>query len=303
MNSATLNTQLTPEPGFRFQPRHLLIPAGLGLLLLGYLSVFYVQQQEKAILFRLGKLVSTEFAPGLHVKTPIINNVRTFDARVLTLDTKSERFLTSEKKNVIVDSFAKWRIGDVGLFYTTVGGDEYQADLRLDQILKDAMRGEFGLRTIKQLISEDRSELGQTLLDKLTPVAAKFGIELIDIRIKRLDLPPEVSSSVFQRMRAERERVAREFRSQGAESAELISAEADKQRQVLLANAQRDAENRRGHADAQSAEIYAAAYGKNPEFYAFYRSLQAYQTAFENTDDTLVLKPDSEFFRYLNSEK
>jgi membrane protease subunit HflC len=191
----------------------------------------------------------------------------------------------------------------VGLFYTTVGGDDYQANLRLEQVLKDAMRGEFGLRTIKQLISEDRTELRQTLLTKLTPVAGKFGIELIDIRIKRIDLPPEVSSSVYQRMRAERERVAREFRSQGSESAESISAEADKQRQVLLANAQRDAENIRGRGDAQSADIYAKSFGKNPEFYAFYRSLQAYQTAFEKTDDTLVLKPESDFFRYFNSEK
>lgn len=275
----------------------------LALLLFAWLSVFYVNQHEKAILFRLGKMVTTDFKPGIHFKTPIVNNVKTFDARVLTLDTKSERFLTSEKKNVIVDGFAKWRIGDVGLFYTTVGGDEYQANLRLDQIMKDAMRGEFGLRTIKQLISEDRSVLRKTLLEKLSPVAAKFGIELIDIRIKRIDLPPEVSSSVFQRMRAERDRVAREFRSQGAESAELISAEADKQRQVLLANAQRDAENIRGRGDAQSADIYAKSYAKNPEFYAFYRSLQAYQTAFEKTDDTLVLKPDSDFFRYFNSEK
>jgi len=273
------------------------------LLLLSYLSVFYVKQQEKAILFRLGEMVRTDYAPGLHFKIPVINNVNTFDARVLTLDTKSERFLTSEKKNVIVDSFAKWRIGDVGLFYTTVGGDEYQANLRLEQIMKDAIRGEFGLRTIKQLISEDRSELSKTLLEKLAPVAGKFGIELIDIRIKRIDLPPEVSSSVYQRMRAERERVAREFRSQGAESAELISAEADKQRQVLLASAQRDAENIRGRGDAQSADIYAKSYGKNPEFYAFYRSLQAYQTAFEKTQDTLVLKPDSDFFKYFNNEK
>jgi membrane protease subunit HflC len=280
-----------------------LVPAGFGLLALAYLSVFHVNQHEKAILFRLGEMVASDFEPGLHFKTPIINNVSTFDARVLTLDTQSERFLTSEKKNVIVDSFAKWRIGDVGLFYTTVGGDEYQANLRLEQVMKDAMRGEFGLRTIKQLISEDRSELRDTLLTKLSPVAAKFGIELIDIRIKRIDLPPEVSSSVYQRMRAERERVAREFRSQGAESAEQISASADKQRQVLLANAQRDAENVRGRGDAKSAEIYAASYGKNPEFYAFHRSLQAYQTAFEKTEDTLVLKPESDFFRYFNSEK
>lgn len=281
---------------------HILLSAGFSLLVLAYLSVFYVSEHEKAILFRLGQMVTSDFKPGLHVKTPIINNVSTFDARVLTLDAKSERFLTSEKKNVIVDSFATWQIGDVGLFYTTVGGDEYQANLRLDQILKDAMRSEFGIRTIKQLISEDRSELRRTLLNKLSPVAAKFGIGLIDIRIKRIDLPQEVSNSVYQRMRAERERVAREFRSQGAETAEQISAEADKQKQVILANAQRDGENIRGRGDARSADIYAKSFGKNAEFYAFYRSLQAYQASFEKTQDTLVLKPDSDFFKYFNNE-
>lgn len=283
--------------------KQILLPLGLGVTLLAYLSIFYIQEQDKAILFRLGEIVKTDFKPGVHFKLPIINNVSTFDGRVLTLDAKSERFLTSEKKNVIVDSFAKWRIGDVGLFYTTVGGDEFQANLRLDQIMKDAMRSEFGIRTIKQLIAEDRRELRQTLLDKLSPTAQKFGIELIDIRIKRIDLPSEVSSSVYQRMRAERERVAREFRSQGAESAEQISAEADKQKHVIIANAQRDAENIRGRGDAQSADIYAKSFGRNPEFYAFYRSLQAYQTSFEKTQDTLVLKPNSDFFKYFTSEK
>jgi membrane protease subunit HflC len=281
---------------------YFLLPAGFSLLMLAYLSIFYVNEHEKAILFRLGQMVVSDFKPGLHVMTPIINNVSTFDARVLTLDAKSERFLTSEKKNVIVDSFATWQIGDVGLFYTTVGGDEYQANLRLDQIMKDAMRSEFGIRTIKQLISEDRSELRRTLMNKLSPVAAKFGIELVDIRIKRIDLPQEVSNSVYQRMRAERERVAREFRSQGAETAEQISAEADKQKQVILANARREGENIRGRGDAQSADIYAKSFGKNAEFYAFYRSLQAYQTAFEKTEDTLVLKPDSDFFKYFSNE-
>ncbi len=280
-----------------------IFPVSLAFLGLAAMSVFHVNEHERAILFRLGEIVTSDIKPGLHFKTPIINNVSTFDARVLTLDAKSERFLTSEKKNVIVDSFVKWRIGDVGLFYTTVGGDEFQANLRLDQIMKDAMRSEFGVRTIKQLISEDRSELRDTLLEKLAPTAQKFGIELIDIRIKRIDLPPEVSSSVFQRMRAERERVAREFRSQGAESAELISAEADKQKQVIVANAQRESENVRGRGDAESAEIYAKSFGKNPEFYAFYRSLQAYQASFENTQDTLVLKPNSDFFKYFSSEK
>ncbi|MGR8930269.1 MAG: protease modulator HflC [Gammaproteobacteria bacterium] len=281
----------------------IMLPVVVIILVLATMSVFHVNQHERAILFRLGEIVTTDLKPGLHFKTPVINNVSTFDARVLTLDAKSERFLTSEKKNVIVDSFAKWRIGDVGLFYTTVGGDEFQANLRLDQILKDAMRSEFGVRTIKQLVSEDRRELTDTLLEKLTPAARTYGIELVDIRIKRIDLPTEVSSSVFQRMRAERERVAREFRSQGAETAEQISAEADKQKHVIVANAQRDAENIRGRGDAESAEIYAKSYGKNPEFYAFYRSLQAYQKSFENTQDTLVLKPNSDFFKYFSSEK
>ena len=280
-----------------------MLPISLTFLILAYLSVFYVNQHEKAIVFRLGEMVDSDFAPGLHFMTPIINNVSTFDARVLTLDAKSERFLTSQKKNVIVDSFVKWRIGDVGLFYTTVGGDEYQANLRLDQIMKDAMRSEFGVRTIKQLITEERNEMRLNLLAKLSPIAEKFGIQLIDIRIKRIDLPQEVSSSVYQRMRAERERVAREFRSQGAESAELISAEADKQKQVIIANAQRDAEAIRGRGDAQSAEIYAKSFGKNPGFYDFYRSLQAYQVSFEKTRDTMVLKPDSDFFKFFNSEK
>ncbi|MDD2737947.1 MAG: protease modulator HflC [Methylomonas lenta] len=280
-----------------------LLPVGVTALVLASMSVFHVKEDQRAILFRLGEIVKSDLKPGLHFKTPIINNVSTFDARVLTLDAKSERFLTSEKKNVIVDSFVKWRIGDVGLFYTTVGGDEFQANLRLDQIMKDAMRSEFGVRTIKQLISEDRSALRDTLLEKLAPTAEKFGIKLIDIRIKRIDLPPEVSSSVYQRMRAERERVAREFRSQGAESAELISAEADKQKHVLVANAKRESENIRGRGDAESAEIYAKSFGKNPEFYAFYRSLQAYQTSFEKTQDTLVLKPNSDFFKYFSSEK
>ncbi|OAI12949.1 protease modulator HflC [Methylomonas lenta] len=280
-----------------------LLPVGVAALVLASMSVFHVNEDQRAVLFRLGEIVKSDLKPGLHFMTPIINNVSTFDARVLTLDAKSERFLTSEKKNVIVDSFVKWRIGDVGLFYTTVGGDEFQANLRLDQIMKDAMRSEFGVRTIKQLISEDRSALRDTLLEKLAPTAEKFGIKLIDIRIKRIDLPPEVSSSVYQRMRAERERVAREFRSQGAESAELISAEADKQKQVLVANAKRESENIRGRGDAESAEIYSKSFGKNPEFYAFYRSLQAYQTSFEKTQDTLVLKPNSDFFKYFSSEK
>ncbi|MGR9073125.1 MAG: protease modulator HflC [Gammaproteobacteria bacterium] len=280
----------------------LFLPASLIILMLGYLSVFYVGESQKAIKFRLGKIIESDFQPGIHFKTPIINNISTFDARVLTLDAKPERFLTSEKKNVVVDSFVKWRIGDVSLFYTTVGGDPVQANLRLDQIMKDAMRGEFGLRTIKQLVSEDRSDLRGVLMTKLAPVADEYGIELIDIRIRRIDLPSEVSHSVYKRMEAERERVAREFRSQGSEKAELISAEAEKQRDVLLAEAYRKSESIRGRGDGKAAEIYSASYGKNEEFYAFYRSLSAYQASFEKTRDTLILEPKSDFFKYFSSE-
>ncbi|GAB4256598.1 MAG: protease modulator HflC [Methylomicrobium sp.] len=283
--------------------KQLMLPVGLTALIFGYMSVFYVGESEKAIKFRLGEIVESDYSPGIHFKVPLLNNVNAFDARIQTHNAKSERFLTSEKKNVIVDSFAKWRIGDVGLFYTTVGGDSYQANLRLDQILKDAMRGEFGLRTIKELVSEDRGNLRKVLMEKLGPVAKQYGIELVDIRIKRIDLPDEVSTSVYRRMEAERERVAREFRSQGAERAEQISAEADKEREIILANAYREAERIRGRGDAKSAEIYSASYGKNEEFYAFYRSLSAYQKAFETTRDTLLLEPKSDFFRYFSSEE
>lgn len=269
---------------------------------MAYMSIFYVNEKEKALKFRLGEIIKSDFQPGIHFKLPLVNNINTFDARIQTLDSRPERFLTLEKKNVIVDSFVKWRIGNVELFYTTVGGDDYQANLRLEQIMKDAMRREFGLRTIKQLVSEDRSELRKVLKTKLYPVAKDFGIELIDVRIKRIDLPAEVSNSVFNRMEAERARVAREFRSQGDEQAELIRAEADKERDILIASAYREAQNIRGRGDAKAADIYAKSYGKNEEFYAFYRSIQAYQTSFAETNDTLILEPKSDFFKYFSNE-
>ncbi len=282
---------------------NLMIPVIFTLLLMSYLSVFYVGESQKAIKFRLGEIIKSDYQPGLHFNIPFVNNVEKFDARVLTLDSEPERFLTYEKKNVIVDSFVKWKIGNVDRFYTTVEGDRSQANLRLDQIMKDAMRSEFGLRTIKQLVSEDRSELRKVLMSKLLPVAEGFGIELIDIRIKRIDLPSEVSQSVFSRMEAERERVAREFRSQGSEEAELISSEADKQREILLASAYRQAEAIRGRGDAKAAEIYAKSFGKNREFYSFYRSIQAYEKSFESTQDTLILEPNSDFFKYFSNEQ
>jgi membrane protease subunit HflC len=272
------------------------------LLILGMMCVFTVNQTEKAIKFRLGEIVKDDYEPGLHFKLPFINNIKKFDARIQTMDAKPERFLTAEKKNVIVDSFVKWRIGNVSTFYTAVAGDIDQANLRLDQIIKDAFRSEFSKRNIRQLISTDRSAIREILTNNSKTVAAGLGMEIVDVQVMRIDLPPEVSSSVFRRMEAERERVAREFRSQGAEAAERIKANADRQRVVTLANAFRDAEKLRGEGDATSAEIYAKAYGQDTEFFTFSRSLNAYKKTFSSSS-MIVLNPDSDFFQYFNKQK
>jgi len=265
--------------------------------------VFTVSETERAIKFRLGEVISTDFEPGLHFKMPFINNVKKFDSRILTMDSKPERFLTSEKKNVIVDSFVKWKIADVKTYYTSVAGDTRQANIRLDQIIKDAFRSEFSKRTIKQLVSSDRNVIRTALITLSTPIAVKLGIEIVDVQVKRIDLPNEVSSSVYRRMEAERERVAREFRSQGKEAAERIRADADKQRQIIMANAFRDAEKLRGSGDAIAADIYAKSYGKDIEFYTFYRSMIAYRQTFRQPGDMLVVEPDSDFFKYFKKQK
>ena len=272
------------------------------LLLVGMMSVFSVSQTEKAIKFRLGEIVKNDYAPGLHFKLPFINNIKKFDSRIQTMDAKPKRFLTAEKKNVIVDSFVKWRIANVSTFYTSVAGDIDQANLRLDQIIKDAFRSEFSKRNIKQLISTDRSAIREILTNNSKAVAAELGMEIVDVQVMRIDLPPEVSSSVFRRMEAERERVAREFRSQGAEAAERIRADADRQRVVTLANAFRDAEKLRGEGDAISADIYAKAYGADTEFFTFYRSLNAYKKTFTSSS-MMVIDPASDFFQYFNKQK
>lgn len=272
------------------------------LLVIGMMSIFTVNETEKAIKFRLGEIVRSDYEPGLHFRIPLINNVKLFDARIQTMDSRPERFLTAEKKNVIVDSFVKWRIGDVTKFYTVVAGDIDQANLRLDQIIKDAFRSEFSKRNIRQLVSSDRSAIRELLIKNSKQVAADLGMDIIDVQVMRIDLPEEVSASVFSRMEAERERVAREFRSQGAEAAERIRADADRQRVVTLANAYREAETLRGQGDARSAEIYAQAYGQDPEFFAFYRSLSAYKKTFAS-NGMLVLDPDSEFFDYFKKRK
>jgi membrane protease subunit HflC len=272
------------------------------LLFIGMMSIFTVTETEKAIKFRLGEIVKSDYAPGLHFKWPLINNIKKFDKRIQTMEAKPERFLTAEKKNVIVDSFVKWRIGDVTTFYTVVAGDIDQANLRLDQIIKDAFRGEFGKRNIKQLVSTDRQAIREILIKNAKPLAANLGMEIIDVQVMRIDLPDEVSSSVFRRMEAERERVAREFRSQGAEAAERIRADADRQRTVIMANAFRDAEKLHGEGDAKSAEIYAKAYGADAEFFTFYRSLNAYKKTFTDSS-MIVLDPESDFFKYFKQQK
>ncbi len=268
------------------------------VLAVAYFATFFVDERERAALFRLGEIVRTDYKPGLHFKIPLINQVRKFDGRIQTLDVQPERFLTVEKKNVIVDSFVKWKIEDVGRFYTAVAGDPVQAGLRLEQIIKDGLRSEFSKRTINEVVSGERAQIMSILTSNANQEAQRIGISVIDVRVKRIDLPSEVSNSVYRRMEAERSRVARDFRSRGAEAAERIRADADRQRTVILAEAYRDAETVRGEGDAKAADTYAKAYGKDSEFYAFYRSLNSYRSVFDKQGDMLVLEPDSDFFRY-----
>lgn len=281
--------------------RNMLLGAVSAVVLLLSLSLFTVDETQTALRFQLGEMVEADYQPGLHWKWPLINNIRKFDRRLQTLDTEPERFLTAEKKNVIVDSFAMWRIQDVRRFYTAVGGDPVQANVRLDQIVKDGLRSEFSKRTIQEVVSGDRDQIMETLSRLLKEQAKQLGIAAVDVRIKRIDLPPDVSNSVFSRMKAERLRVAKDFRSRGAEAAERIRADADRQSTVILAEAYRDAERQRGEGDAQATDIYAQAYGKDQDFYSFSRSLTAYRQSFGDKSDVLLLQPEgSQFFQYFN---
>ncbi len=276
-----------------------IIVAALVAILI-YLSAFTVSEIEYAAKFRLGEIVATDFEPGLHWQVPLINNVRKFDRRILTLDAAAQRFITFEKKDLIVDSFVKWRIDDPHDFYVATGGDQNRARARLSAIIADGLRSEFSKRTLKAVVSTDREEIMSTLAVRASETAASLGIMIVDVRIKRIDLPDEVSSSVYGRMRAERAEVANQLRSQGREEAEKISANADREAQVILAEAHRDGELIRGEGDARSTELYAVAYEKNREFYAFYRSLQAYQRTFGNSRDVMLLDARSEFFNYFD---
>jgi membrane protease subunit HflC len=274
----------------------------IAALLLLSLSAFTVDQREYALVFRLGEVVSVKKEPGLYFKIPMVENVRYFDKRILTLNwVEPDRFLTSEKKNVLVDSFVKWRIVDPMKYYVSVKGDELQAERRLSQTVNDGLRAEFGKRTIHEVVSGERSKIMEILRQRADRDSRQMGIQVLDVRLKRVDLPQEVSESVYQRMEAERKRVANELRSQGAGAAEKIRADADKQREVIIAEAFREAQRTKGEGDAKASEIYAQAYGKNPEFYAFYRSLEAYRNSFKNKSDVFVLEPDSDFFKYLRS--
>jgi len=280
---------------------NVLIAAIAGLVLLS-MSMFVVDQRQNAIVFQLGEVVGVKTKPGLYFKVPFMQNVRFFDSRILTLDTvEPERFITAEKKNVLVDSFVKWRIVDVKQYYISVGGDELRAKTRLLQTVNSSMREEFGKRTIHEVVSGERDKIMEVLRTKTDTDARKIGVEVLDVRLKRVDFPLEISDSIYRRMDAERKRVANELRASGAAEGEKIKADADKQREVILAEAYRDAQKTKGEGDARAAAIYAAAFGRNPEFYSFYRSLEAYKQSFKDKNDVMVVDPSSAFFKYLKS--
>lgn len=273
------------------------------LALLGVSSVFIVSETEYAIKFQLGRIVRADYTPGLHFKLPFVNNVRKFDRRVLTLDTNPEQMLTAEQKFVAVDSFVKWRIVDVSRFYTSTQGNELVALSRLDSIVKDRIRNQIAARELVQVISEQRVVIMRDIARAANEAAAEFGIEVVDVRIKAIELPDDVRESVFRRMAADRQKEANLYRFEGRESAERISADADRQAQIILAEAERDGQIIRGEGDARSTEIYANAFGQDEEFFSFYRSLQAYGNAFGGSNDVMVLEPSSTFFRYFGSDR
>jgi membrane protease subunit HflC len=265
-------------------------------------SLYIMKETERGVLLRFGEVVNPDIAPGLHAKIPFVNNVRKFDGRILTVDAQPERFLTQEKKAVIVDSFAKFRVADTTKFYTATNGEESRAMGLLAQRINNGLRNQMGRRTIQEVVSGERDQLMEDLTKDLNIMAQEeLGVIVVDVRVKKIDLPPDVSESVYQRMNAEREKEAREHRSQGQELAEGIRAAADREVTVLKANAYRDAEQVRGEGDAEATRIYAESFSQDKEFYSFTRSLRAYQDAFQNSGDILLIQPDSDFFKYLKS--
>jgi modulator of FtsH protease HflC len=272
------------------------------ILVVASLALFTVDQRQNAIVFRLGEPVHVITKPGLYLKLPLLDNVRFFDVRILTLDAdEPERFITSEKKNVLVDSFVKWRIVDVVQYYISVNGDEMRTRIRLAQTVNDNLRAEFGKRTIHEVVSGERDRIMDLMREKVDIDARKIGVQVLDVRIKRVDLPTEVSEAVYRRMEAERKRVANELRSLGFAESEKIRADADRQREVIVAEANRDAQRVKGQGDARASAIYAQAFQQSPEFYSFYRSLEAYRQGLKSKSDVMVLDPNSDFFKYLKS--
>jgi membrane protease subunit HflC len=274
--------------------------AAVVALILASMSVFIVDQRQSAIVFQFGEVVRLETTPGIKFKLPLVQNVRFFDSRILTLDSDDpERFITAEKKNVLVDSFIKWRIVDVKQYYVSVTGDETRAQTRLMQTVNSTLREEFGKRTIHEVVSGQREELMRVVREKTDVDARKIGVEVLDVRLKRVDFPVEISDSVYRRMDAERKRVANELRATGNAESEKIRADADRQREIILAQAYRDAQKIKGEGDAKATSLYAGAFGRNPEFYAFYRSLDVYKQGFKSKSDIMVLDAGSPFFKYL----
>ena len=270
------------------------------LLIVGVLSMstFIVHERELAIKFKLGEIVKSDYTPGLYFQIPIINNIIKFDSRILTLDTPSERFLTSEKKNVIVDSFVKWRITDAKTFYTSTQGDERTAIARMASIINDELKGQIAAKTIQEVISGERASIMQVVTDTAGLKIKDLGITLIDVRVKKAELPENVTVNVYRRMATERQTVAKSFRSRGEEQAKQIRANANRQREETLAEAYRKSEEIRGEGDATAAKIYADSYNQDKDFYSFYRSLKAYETSFGGGQDIMVLSPDSDFFKF-----
>ena len=274
----------------------------LALLVVLAMSMFTVDQRRFAIVFQLGEIKDVITEPGLNFKWPLIQNVRTFDKRILTYDAaEPERFITSEKKPVLVDAFVKWRIIDVRQYYISVQGDEALASTRLAQTVNGGLRDEFSKRSVHDVVSGEREQIMEAVRTKADADARAIGVQIVDVRLKRVDLVQEVSESVYRRMETERKRVANELRSMGAAEAEKIKADADRQREIIIAEAYRDAQRLKGEGDAKATAIYAGAFGQNPEFYAFYRSLDAYRASFRSKSDVLVIEPNAEFFKYLKS--
>lgn len=264
------------------------------------MSIFTVDQRQFAVIFQLGEIRNVITAPGLYFKWPLIQNVRYFDSRILTLDNPDpERFITSEKKNVLVDSYIKWRIVDPKLYYISVQGDEARAKIRLNQTVNAGLREEFGKRTVHDVVSGERDKIMEQMREKADKDSRTIGVQIVDVRLKRVELTSEVSEAVYRRMEAERKRVANELRSQGSAEAEKIRADADRQREIIVAEAYRDAQKIKGEGDAKATALYGQAFGQNAEFYAFYRSLEAYRASFKSKTDVLVVDPSSDFFKYM----